>query len=102
MRHWSSKLFSSPVEVVVPGYDDPHLSYEFDITDIVRVEGQWYIVGDSGCSCWSPGDSPSVDFGPSDLDGLRAYLDKEYPQDYYKDEFLPAMYEALDKAAQVA
>lgn len=77
--HWSRDLFrDDPLVAAFTGWDDPDADYSFDVADIVQTERGWFLVSDSGCSCYGPGDNPTIDWGPGGLDDLRAWVDAEY------------------------
>jgi hypothetical protein len=107
MEHWSDHLFGDrSIQQVFEGYDDPDASYSFDLTDVVQVGDEWYLVSTSGCSCPSYDENAEIEFGPSTLDGCRDYILSEYAstdevRDYYKDKREMTL-EGIDKAAQVA
>lgn len=102
-QHWSRHLFPDDVPFSVwRGWDDPYASYSFDMKDIALVNGKWYLVGTSGCSCPSYEDNADIDLGPFDnLDALEDDFLAEYDNDkvgnYYR-ETVPDILKAIDNA----
>lgn len=91
MEHWSSHLVEGEIVQIVEAWDDPDLSYEFDVSDLVRTEAGWYLVNTAGCSCPSYEEVAGLEFGPSSLEDIRDYVVREYAssddvRDYYKEK----------------
>ncbi len=85
--HWSEGLFNTDIQQVIEGWDDPNLSYEFDLMDIVKQDDEWYLVGTAGCSCPTYEDNAYIAYGPfTDFDAAIAWLEAEYASDWYTEK----------------
>lgn len=80
----AAKLIGDKDRVVFHGgiFDDG-LGYEFDVTDILEYEGQFFLAKTAGCSCPSYSEMGSV-HGPYSLPELRHEIESEYQPDYYE------------------
>jgi hypothetical protein len=93
MRFTTYKAFpDKQIEKEYVGWDDPDANYDFAIQWLVLADGQWYVVFESGCSCYGPGDDPSIEEGPFDtLAKVREYVEAEYASNettkrYYRNQ----------------
>jgi len=98
VTHWSEGLFDKPILRVVKGYDDPHLSYEFDITDLVQTADGWYVVSTTGCSCPSYEERAWIDCGPLDINALASV----YWREYGSNDSVSSYYNEKNEAMKVA
>jgi hypothetical protein len=48
----------------VCGATDQNASYSYDETAVCALDGEFYVAHTSGCSCPSPSETWSVDYGP--------------------------------------
>lgn len=53
---------------------DDTLSYEYDEFALVELDGLFYLLQTSGCSCPSPSETWGVDIGPTTLQEIRNFI----------------------------
>lgn len=46
--------------VIVAGIEDPNANYSYDESAVVRLDGEYFLVQTSGCSCPSPSETWQV------------------------------------------
>lgn len=69
-------LVARRADIEVLGYiTDAEADYSFHDFAFIRLDGQWYVLETSGCSCPSPKDEWQVSVGPVPVDGLRTAVD---------------------------
>lgn len=78
---------------------DAEASYSYDDWALIRLDGDWYLLNTSGCSCPSPDETWGIAHGPCTLDEIEtAVKDGDYPgysvPGRQLDEFLSAIAEA--------
>jgi hypothetical protein len=56
---------------VLGGWSDPDAEWSYDEIALVELDGDYYALTTSGCSCPSPSETWCVDFGPATLAELR-------------------------------
>ena len=59
---------------VVAEWADPTLEWEFFEIAVIRLDGNYYALTTSGCSCPSPTEVWSIDYGPATLDEMRTWV----------------------------
>lgn len=52
--------------------------YEFDDRVLIRIEEKYYLLTTAGCSCPIPSDVWCIEYGPSTLDDMFEYCEKNY------------------------
>jgi hypothetical protein len=69
-------LVERRADIEVLGYiTDAEADYSFHDFAFIRLDGQWYVLETSGCSCPSPAEEWQISVGPVAVDGLRAAVD---------------------------
>lgn len=54
---------------------DDEASYSYDDWALIRLDGQFYLLQTSGCSCPSPSETWGIAVGPATLAEVRAHID---------------------------
>lgn len=61
---------------VLGGVMDEDLSYEYDEFALIRLDGEFYLLETSGCSCPSPAETWRIIQGPTSLSQIKECLVK--------------------------
>lgn len=56
------------------GVQDNEASYSYDDWALIELDGDFYLLGTSGCSCPSPSETWHVQKGPATIDQIREDL----------------------------
>lgn len=69
-------LIERRADIELLGYiTDAEADYSYHDFAFIRLDGQWYMLETSGCSCPSPSETWSVKVGPVSASGLRAAVE---------------------------
>lgn len=64
---------------ILGGITDDEASYSYDDWALCRLDGAYYLLSTSGCSCPSPSETWRVEIGPATLAEVRKHvLDGDY------------------------
>ena len=76
-------------------YSVPDLRFEYDELALIELDGMFYILQTSGCSCPSPSETWIIDKGPGTRSEVaKAFLEEHCRKGWKKQEYGPA-YKAL-------
>jgi hypothetical protein len=56
------------------GVSDESLSYAYDEMALCELDGQFYLLSTSGCSCPSPSETWDIDIGPTTLEKIKEHI----------------------------
>jgi hypothetical protein len=59
---------------IIGGVEDKDASYSYDDFALCELDGQFYLLETSGCSCPSPSETWGIDIGPATLAEIKAAL----------------------------
>ena len=59
---------------ILGGVEDEEASYSYDDWALCELEGKYYLLSTSGCSCPSPTETWRVEIGPATIPEIRAYV----------------------------
>ena len=69
------KLVARRPDIIVYGYvNDAEASYSFDDYALISLDGWFYLLHTSGCSCPSPCERWGIAKGPCTLDEIRSHI----------------------------
>jgi len=59
---------------IVGGVQDKEASYSYDEWALCKLDGQYYLLSTSGCSCPSPSETWRLEIGPATLAQIDAHV----------------------------
>lgn len=87
---------------ILGGIEDKDASYSYDEWALCKLDGAFYLLSTSGCSCPSPSETWRVEIGPSTLSEIRAHVQGGHYEGYtvpkkQMNEFMELLDEAEKK-----
>lgn len=71
----SRKLVERRADILVLGeIEDENLSYEYDQFALISLDGEFYLLETSGCSCPDPTETWFVQEGPCSLSDIKEFM----------------------------
>lgn len=95
------KLVARRLDIeILGGVVDEEASYDYDELALIRLDGEFYLLNTSGCSCPSADETWGVPLGPTSLSVVRTFIESGSYSGYtlpkeQVDQFLAIIDEAM-------